>query len=126
MDELQEARQRALCARFDAPFAPALPHDKLGIAASARSATPLHGLRHPIVGDTCGWYIWGGELSDDPSFFKPIHMAHIADWCAAVIPYLGLPAGWRFLIAEGHEDVWFDASLLNAKTTATPQVDECP
>ena len=26
---------------------------------------------------------------------------------------LGLGPGWRFLIAPGHEDVWFDANLLN-------------
>ncbi|WP_459213513.1 immunity protein Imm33 domain-containing protein [Paraburkholderia caribensis] len=28
------------------------------------------------------------------------------------MPYLGLPPGWRFLIAEGYEDVWEDAKLL--------------
>lgn len=28
---------------------------------------------------------------------------------------LGLAEGWRFLIAPGHEDVWYDASLLDDK-----------
>jgi hypothetical protein len=27
--------------------------------------------------------------------------------------FLGLPPGWRFLIAGEHEDVWEDPSLLN-------------
>jgi hypothetical protein len=27
--------------------------------------------------------------------------------------YLALPPGWRFLIATNHEDVWFDAALLD-------------
>ncbi|WP_434048948.1 MULTISPECIES: immunity protein Imm33 domain-containing protein [Sorangium] len=27
--------------------------------------------------------------------------------------FLGLPPGWRFLIADEHEDVWKDPSLLN-------------
>jgi hypothetical protein len=26
--------------------------------------------------------------------------------------YLGLAPGWRFLIAPGYEDVWFDEILL--------------
>ncbi len=25
-----------------------------------------------------------------------------------VLPYLALPPGWRFLIADGYEDGWFD------------------
>jgi hypothetical protein len=37
----------------------------------------------------------------------------VAEWCPAVLPYLELPPGWRFLIALGHEDVWEDPSLLN-------------
>jgi hypothetical protein len=27
--------------------------------------------------------------------------------------YLGLAPGWRFLVAPGYKDVWFDAKLLN-------------
>lgn len=27
--------------------------------------------------------------------------------------YLGLPPGWRFLIAPGYEDIWFDEALLS-------------
>ncbi|MGC0237608.1 immunity protein Imm33 domain-containing protein [Arthrobacter sp. SD76] len=26
------------------------------------------------------------------------------------VPYVALPAGWRFVLAPGHEDVWFDES----------------
>jgi len=51
-------------------------------------------------------------LSDDPDFFRPLHVEHVAEWCPEVQPYLALPPGWRFLIAPGHEDVWFDPALL--------------
>jgi hypothetical protein len=62
-----------------------------------------------------GWYIWAGtELSASPDFFRPLHLTHVPEWCPAVMKYLGLPPGWRFLIADGHEDVWFDESLLSA------------
>jgi hypothetical protein len=75
---------------------------------------PINGLRHPPEGDTTGWYLWAGEeLGADEGFFAPLCMAHLDEWCAPAIPYLGLPPGWRFLIADGYEDVWFDPSLLD-------------
>ena len=88
---------------------------KLGIASNVCDGLlPINGLRHPPAQDTCGWYIWAGEeLSQDPSFFRPLHVAHLSEWCPAAIPYLALPPGWRFLIAPGHEDVWYDESLLH-------------
>ncbi len=74
---------------------------------------PVNGLPHKPEGDTSGWYIWAGEqLSDDPGFFVPLHVEHLAEWCPAAIPYLALPPGWRFLVATGYEDVWPDQSLL--------------
>jgi hypothetical protein len=65
------------------------------------------------VNDTTGWYIWAGEeLGQADDFFEPVHVAHLVELCPAVLPYLGLSPGWRFLIASGHEDVWKDPSLL--------------
>ena len=60
-----------------------------------------------------GWFIWAGDLSDDPEFFLPSCVVHIPEVLPIVLPYLALPAGWRFLLAPGHEDVWFDPELLN-------------
>ena len=51
----------------------------------------------------------------DSDFFKPLHVEHLADWCPEIRKYLGLPPGWRFLIAGDHEDVWYDESLLDVK-----------
>jgi hypothetical protein len=76
---------------------------------------PINGLRHEPEGDTTGWYIWAGEdLSDAPDFFRSLHVGHLTDWCPQVVPYLALPVGWRFLLAFGYEDVWFDANLRRA------------
>ena len=30
-----------------------------------------------------------------------------------VLPFLGLPPGYRFLLADTTQDVWFDESLLS-------------
>jgi hypothetical protein len=75
---------------------------------------PVNGLRHPSIGDSCGWYIWaGGEINqDDPNFFRPVHVAHLAASRPELIAFLALPSGWRFQFAPGHEDTWFDPALL--------------
>ena len=107
-----DASQAAVCDRFGAECHPSEAHMKLGIALKTLGQQPVNGLRHPSGGDTTGWYIWGGELSASDDFFEPMHVNHVAEVLPAIIPYLALPAGWRFQIAQGHEDVWFDASLL--------------
>ena len=54
---------------------------------------PVNGLRHWPEGDTSGWYIWAGEYSEDPDFFKPLHIEHLMEWCPWVEKYLGLAPG---------------------------------
>jgi hypothetical protein len=104
-----------ICERFGAPFVPAPPELKAGVAQNVRTdLSPLNGLRHSPTSDTSGWYIWAGtELSSQPDFFLPSHIAHIHELCPRAAPYLGLGPGWRFLIADGYEDVWFDEALLD-------------
>lgn len=106
--------QKSVCSEHNAVFTPSPSTMKLGIDASIETgARPINGLRHPPEGDTTGWYIYAGTTIDsDPDFFKPLHVEHVAEWCPAVQKYLGLPAGWRFLLDGDYEDVWFDASLL--------------
>jgi hypothetical protein len=90
--------------------------EKLGVALETLHLQPLNGLRHPREGGTCGWYIWGGTtLRQESDFFEPLHVAHLVERCPLAIPFLGLPPGWRFLVADGQEDIWYDASLLAAR-----------
>ncbi len=116
MSESWMVRQRAFCAKQNVPYV-ATPEDKkVGISRSGREHIyPLNGLRLEPGDDTAGWFIWGGstEPSTDPDFFEALHVAHLVECCPDVLPYLGLPPGWRFLIAPDYEDVWFDASLID-------------
>jgi hypothetical protein len=107
--------QREICHRFGSPWTPAREDLKVGIAANvSHGLDPINGLRHPPEGETTGWYIWAGDaIGSDDDFFEPVHVEHLPEICPAVLPYLGLAPGWRFLIAPGYEDVWFDASLLD-------------
>ena len=108
--------QAAVCDRFGVECRASEPLHKVGLALSSLGLQPLNGLRHPPAGDTTGWYIWGGlDLSTSDDFFQPIHVDHLGEVLPTVVPYLGLPAGWRFQLAMGHEDVWFDADLLDVR-----------
>ena len=108
------ASQLEICRKYHAVCVALNVDLKVGISDNFFSGElPLNGLRQPPEGDTCGWYLWAGEtLSDAANFFKPLHVSHLVDQHAEILRYLGLPPGWRFLIAGDHEDVWFDAALL--------------
>jgi hypothetical protein len=113
MTEVREV-QRLLCDRYGTAPMPPEETFKIGISEGAlNGGRPLNGLRHPPDDGTTGWFIWSGsDLSEEPGFFKPLHLYHLPEMCSAILPYLALPPGWRFLIADDHEDVWFDAALL--------------
>lgn len=112
---MDEGVQQAICQRFGVMYVPAPSWKNVGVARNVRAgALPINGLRHPPVGESTGWYLWAGEeLSTAPDFFVPLHVEHLAEWCPDVLPYLALPPGWRFLLAPGYEDVWFDPTLLS-------------
>jgi len=110
-----EREQMQICQKYSADYVPLDLTAKVGLARNVREGIrPLNGLRHTPIDGTTGWYIWAGEiLSKDDDFFLPLHASHLPEWSPLVIPYLALPPGWRFLILENYEDVWFDRAILN-------------
>jgi len=114
MNTAIEDRQREICARFGAPYFGCDLNLKVGISREVKAGLrPLNGLRIESEGGTCGWYIWAGEsFSEAPDFFVPLHAKHLTEWAPLIIPYLGLPPGWRFLVTEKYEDVWEDRLIL--------------
>lgn len=108
-----EKAQQAFCRQKSATHLPPSAESKLGFALSTKGLTPINGLRHPPQGDTNGWYLWCGEQSSDAAdFFQPSHTQHIYEQHPEVARLLCLPAGYRFLLAGDHLDVWYDSSLL--------------
>jgi hypothetical protein len=109
-----EDQQRAVCRQNRAGFFASPDASILGIAASTRGRRPANGLRHTPAANTCGWYIWfGEEFSEAADFFVPVHVAHLHQESPELIRLLGLPPGYRFLLADDYLDVWFDPELLN-------------
>lgn len=103
------------CARFCVTPAPTSPTETVGIAIDFSTILmPLNGLRHPREGNASGWFLWAGEeFPDADDAFQPHHAQHLLDSFPEIAPYLSLPPGWRFLLAPGYEDIWFDENLLN-------------
>ncbi len=109
-----EETQKAFCRQSAAVYVPSPGDSKLGFALSTSERVPINGLRHPPQGDTNGWYLWCGEsFSEDADFFQPLHTRHVYDEYPSITKLLGLPPGYRFLLAGEYLDVWYDSSLLN-------------
>lgn len=121
MQNFPMTSQITICERYQTEVVQSPGNLKVGISKNVRDKTfPINGLRITPESDTTGWYIWAGsEMSCEPDFFVPLHVEHLTDWCPDVIPYLGLPPGWRFLLAPDYEDVWFDSTLLEDKKKLT-------
>jgi hypothetical protein len=112
-----DEHQQRLCAEHQVPWTPPGGGSIVGIAREVGTGLwPVNGLRLAIEGSTCGWYLWAGEgeMDQDPDYFEPVHVEHLYDRCREVLAYLGLPPGWRFLVAPGYCDVWEDPGLLTA------------
>jgi|SRR6267143_183156 len=117
-----ERQQKEVCRRFGATWFGCAPDLKVGVSKNVKTGIfPLNGFREPPSDDTSGWYVWAGEaLSTDPNFFQPLHAVHLTNRCPVVLNYVGLPPGWRFLLAAKYEDVWYDASLLDKSDSEKP------
>lgn len=106
--------QKDICNRFNTAPIPSNSSEKLGLAIETIGKAPINGLRHPPENGTCGWYIWcGEEMRTDTEFFKPLHVSHLKEYLPEVEKYLALPPGYRFLVADDYEDVWYDSELKN-------------
>jgi hypothetical protein len=110
-----DERQQRLCAEHQVAWTPPRGGSVVGVARAVGTGLwPVHGLRLPVEQDACGWYLWAGdgEMDQSPDFFEPVHVEHLYERCPEVLAPLGLPPGWRFLIARGYCDVWADPGLL--------------
>ena len=108
-----EEQQLNYCKELNVECLPPSPDSRVGIALETQGQIPINGLRHPPEGNMSGWYLWSGEQfpsADDA--FSPVHAQHLISLRPEVLKFLGLPPGYRFLLADDVVDVWFDPSLL--------------
>jgi hypothetical protein len=115
MTSSSDGAQLNVCRRVGVAPSPLAPLDRVGVAKNfGTELWPLNGLRHPVHGNMCGWYLWRGEkFSRASDWFEPICYQHLANDDDPSLPYLFLPQGIRFLIAPGYEDIWYDPNILD-------------
>lgn len=105
--------QRGLCREYGVAFVSTDLDEKIGYASSTTGLTPINGLRHRPTTGTSGWYIWCGEVfAEAADFFDPQCAHHFYENIPDAARLLGLPPGYRFLLAGDYLDIWFDESLL--------------
>ncbi|MGW4679127.1 immunity protein Imm33 domain-containing protein [Micromonospora taraxaci] len=110
------AAQLDTCRRFAVEPVPPRQRTMVGLAVSRpRHLQPLNALRHPIAGNSNGWFVWRGPAipQEDDNFFAPLHVEHLDEYAPELGPYLALPPGWGVVLAPGYEDVWHDETLLD-------------
>jgi hypothetical protein len=114
---MNEEDQRSACSKHGADFCSPLKGSRVGIALHTLDLKPLNGMRVEPVGNTCGWYLWGGgDRSNADDFYSPMCVEHLIDKCPIAVPFLALPPGWRFLTDGEYVDIWYDAALLGGAT----------
>jgi hypothetical protein len=112
----QISKQEELCHKLGVDVFITSSNLRVGISRDFKqNKIPINGLRHPPHGNMNGWYLWLGEIDfpDYPDYFEPVCMEHISDYKPEIIKFMGLPPGWRFLIAGDYEDIWYDENLLD-------------
>lgn len=67
---------------------------------------PYNGVRIQSPAGHSGWIVWTGRTEE--MAYMAVPLDDFLRACPEVSPYLGLATGWRFQIAPGYEDVWFD------------------
>ena len=105
--------QQTFCEEKGYAYFPAEANAKVGLAMETQGRLPINGLRHPAKDDTTGWYLWSGEeFPQGDDSFSPVHAHHLIQLRPEVLKFLGLPPGFRFLVAGDYTDVWYDPTLL--------------
>ena len=69
--------QEEICTKSGSKMFAVDDTQKVGIALNSLRQIPIYGVRLYPEGDTSGWYIWGGDHSEDPDFFQAVHIEHL-------------------------------------------------
>jgi hypothetical protein len=113
-EEMFDEIQRRFCRENGYDCLPTTLEAMIGYAVETEGQLPINGLRHPPEGYTNGWFIWCGEnLSKADDFFSSFQTSNIFHHCLEIIKFLGMPPGYRFLLAGDYLDIWYDESLLD-------------
>lgn len=106
-----EWSQRAVCARYGAPFAPSRPEQMCAVSIGVYEGDPVQAVRYPAPAHMSGWYVTTARYNGDHTTLKVEHMAHLMERRPDVAAFLALPPGYRVALDDRAAEAWFDAGV---------------
>ncbi|MEB4675230.1 hypothetical protein MXL54_10660 [Enterobacteriaceae bacterium G50] len=102
--------QENICFGYNSPCFYCSDVELVGVAIDSLKNQPIYGVRVARDGDSCGWYLWGGEYSASDDFFQPVHFSHLYEIIPKyIMKYLALAPGFKFIADDnGYEDIWYE------------------
>lgn len=108
---IEKSERQLICEKYGSNYFEFSENLNIGVNIESLANNPVYGVRINPTSDTSGWYIWGGDYSEDADFFQPMHGFHLLEILPRLSKYLALAPGYKFIVDnEGYEDVWFDPS----------------
>lgn len=108
---IEKPERQLICKKYGSNYVEFNEVLNIGVNIESLTKKPIYGVRINPTSDTAGWYVWGGDYSEDDNFFQPIHGSHLLEALPWLSNYLALAPGYKFIVDdEGYEDVWFDPS----------------
>ena len=105
--------QKDICKRFGATHFACSDDQFVYFALESKGYLPVNGERVRGKGEESGWYIWcGAHKKDSEAFFQKVSVYELSEMVPLAYAFLGLPPGFKFLIAGGHQRAWLDENLL--------------
>lgn len=109
-----ELEQRKCCEHFDAEFTSIEDTQMVAISEGIyEGVVPVEGVRYPSPNHMSGWWHTTDDYDGNIDSIKTVHFSHIIEKRPELAIYMGLPNGYRFLLGNKEESVWFDEKVAN-------------
>jgi hypothetical protein len=99
--------QHEICRRHSAVFCPPSPEQLIAQSPNAKAGLgELTGTRWNEQPPMSGWYIYGGDLPENPRDYVLEHIYHVTHRRPEIAPLIALPPGFEFRMSDPPA-IWF-------------------
>lgn len=102
-------QQKKICKKFGLVYQPCDENLYLYISKNFnKEDISIEGKRYVEIDNFSGWYIWSGEEPREIHLYEKVIISDINQYSDALIKFLWLERGTRFLIEEDYINAEFD------------------
>jgi hypothetical protein len=102
--------QHRVCQLYKAEFAPPRPDKLTAVSKGVLEGTAIQAVRYPWQEHMSGWLFVTDEYDGDIKSLTYHHTYHVTALRPEVAPFIALPVGFRFELADGRR-VWLDPEV---------------